>query len=206
MVDWTSFPISIIYRAYSYFKKYFDLNKKENALVAKEVQLNNLEQELTRLKEIRNENLNKYSSMIEFNSMLGVIKAEDNNPSPSLEFTFVILNFSIFDFKTKKITMRAIYEDISGHEYELGTPIPAIEEMEVTHQQHSKNSAKLQPLHTNFITILKSLKKESKKNSIRIRLNDVKIDFIGDKQLSKSWGYNTYFELEIPIKDIHVTL
>lgn len=206
MVDLASFPISIIYRAYSHFKKYFDLKEKDKNLIAKEEQLKNWEQELTRLKEISKENLNKYSSMIEFNSMEGVIKAEDNNPSPSLEFTFLILNFSIFDFKTKKITMRAIYEDISGRECELGTPIPAIEEMEVTHQQHSNNSAKLQPLHTNFITLLKSLKKEGKKNSIRIRLKDVKIDFIGDKQFPKSWGYDTYFELEIPIKNIHVTL
>ncbi|MDP3103521.1 MAG: hypothetical protein Q8M95_02820 [Candidatus Methanoperedens sp.] len=199
MVDLSSIPIiSIIYRMYYYFKEYFDLNKRKNVLVAKEEQLKNWEQELTRLKEISKENANYYISMIEFNTIEGVIKAEDQTPSPSLEFTFLIFNLSIFDFKTKKITMRATYEG-----YDLGTPIPTIEEMEVTHQQRSNNSAKLQ-LHTHFITSLKSLKKEGKKNSIIICLTDVKIDFIGDIQFQKSWG-NTYFELEIPMDRIYVT-
>ncbi len=90
-------------------------------------------------------------------------------------------------------------------EYDLGPPLETTEIMEVPHQQKVDFRMKL-ILHTNFINSLKLLKKEGREKSIRFELRDVKIDFTGDREFRKAWGYNTYFELEVPIEDIRVSV
>ncbi|MCZ7394511.1 MAG: hypothetical protein ABOK23_04370 [Candidatus Methanoperedens sp.] len=201
MVDWTSFPISIIYRVYSYFKKYFDLDKKKNDLDVKEKQLKIWEEELTRLKNISEENSHDYKSMIDFNlhsPYETYIQAGDNVPSPNLEFRFFITNHSLFNLKVKKIHMNLYLENFG----ELGE-INISNVIDLPHQHTHVDRLKYQ-LHPNTINILKSLKREGKKNLLRLNLQQVRIDFDGDMVFSKDWPYN--FILEIAMDRVYVTL
>ncbi|MFZ2412061.1 MAG: hypothetical protein WAW23_10855 [Candidatus Methanoperedens sp.] len=198
MVGWESIPV--IYRVYSYFKKYLDLNEREKSLVAKEEQLKNRDQEIARLRNISEENSKNLISMIDFDPNYTndiYIQAGDNNPSPHLEMKFSITNRSLFDLKVKKIHIR-IYLDSVG---EVGE-INEFNEMNLPHQQIVSDRLKLQ-LHPNFINILKSLKKEGKKNLLRFNLSDVQIDFEGDRKFRKPWQYN--FSLELPIDKVYVS-
>lgn len=166
---------------------------------------------LHRLWRISEENSRNYRLMIKFDVSKGIIKAEDNNPSPHLEFIFSISNFSIFDFKIKKITMHAFYNNMFGSELDLGAPTTTIEKMEVNHQTPNVNGAKIQ-LHPDFINSLKMLKKQAHNESIKISI-DGEIDFTGDKEFN--WdgsersdflpSEKTIFVLEIPVRDIRIT-
>jgi hypothetical protein len=196
MVDWVSIPIiKQTISGLSHLKKYFDLN-------AKEKQLKNWEQDLKRLRYISEENSKNFISMIDFklHKVFDVsIHAQDHEISPDLKFNFSITNHSIFDFKTKKISLLINYEGS-----ELGR-IEISKEIDLPHQQTQYDRAKLDKLHPNFINRLKSLKKEGHTNSLKIVMSEIEIDFIGDKEFRKSWE-NSVFELEIPIEKIYVTL
>ncbi|HLB70077.1 MAG: hypothetical protein OIN88_06750 [Candidatus Methanoperedens sp.] len=152
-------------------------------------------QEAPRLWTICAENSRNYRSMIIFRPERGSIEAEDSNLSPYLRLDFSIANFSIFDFKTKEVSIKASY-----NRSELD-PI-VTEGKDVLHQQVTNYTAKSK-LHEHFIKILKSLKKEGKNNSIELNLQNVKLDFIGDKEFRIPYGD---FILEIPMNAVHVTL
>ncbi|CAG0969900.1 hypothetical protein METP2_01329 [Methanosarcinales archaeon] len=192
MVGWESIPI--VYRAYSYIKNYIDLNRKEKNLVVKEEQLKKMEQELTDLRVIIKENSSNYESMIEPSFHNGFIRAEDTFPAPYLEVRYAITNRSIFDFKIKRISM-TIVDQNSG--YTLGQ-IETPKNIDLPHQRTINDQSQLQ-LHPNFISQLKSIKKEGK--SLYITLEAVKIDLIGYKGFTKSYG-NSQFK--VPTDDIRV--
>lgn len=195
MVEWSSFPIiSIIYRIYSYFKKYFDLSEREKTLIAKEEQLKNEEGELNKLRTISNENSKNYQSMIDiYPSNLYVI-AYDDLPSPHLEFQINFTNRSIFDYKTKHFFMRVLSRDESS---EIGQ-IEISREINLPHQQIASTGFKV-TLHPNFVNKLKLLKKECK--SLQIQLLDIKIDLSGDKEFYRGGTFN----LKMPYEEINVT-
>lgn len=182
--------LSILY----WIKLYEYLKKIDKWLVIKTKQLIVFVRELSRLWTICAENSRDYESMIRFRPERGSIEAEDSNLfAPYLQLDFSITNFSIFDLKTKEVTIKAFY-----NHSELD-PIIA-EGRDVPHQQVINYIAKSR-LHTNFINILKSLKKDSKNNSIQINLQNVRIDFIGDKKFRIPYGD---YLLEIPMNAIHV--
>lgn len=154
---------------------------------------------------ISKENSKNYKSMIDFRPYNGSIKADDNNPSPYLDFSYSIPNLSIFDFKTKKIAMHAFYK-----EYELIPPIEINEKMEITHQTHHNNGHVKHPLQQNFIDELKLLKSRRNECFIEIIIRDVIIDFGGAKEFRKSWepplDERTEFVLKIPMGNIYISL
>ncbi|MFA4957577.1 MAG: hypothetical protein WC556_11480 [Candidatus Methanoperedens sp.] len=192
MVGWESIPI--FYRVYSYFKKYIDLKERENILVAKDEQLKKKERELTNLREISEENSLNYESMIELSFHDGYIRAEDTFPAPYLEIKYSITNRSIFDFKTERISMNIIDHN-TGHKLgQIETP----KNIKLPHQQTLHDQSMLQ-LHPNFISQLKSIKKEGR--SLYITLEGVKIDFTGYKDFSKSYGNLRFI---VPADDIIV--
>ena len=199
MVGWESIPI--IYSGYSYFKKVFNLNEKENTLVEKEEKLNKREQELSNLEKIKEENNIQYESMIDFilnHNDRVYIHAGDSVPSPKLEFSVLITNRSLFDLKVKKIHMKIHLEHFGDLEN-----IETSELLNLPHQQMINHRLELQ-LHTNAINILKSIKKEGKENIVKFVLRDVKIDFEGEKEFTKQGPYN--LDLEIPVERISVSL
>lgn len=203
MVGWESIPI--LYRIYTYITKSLDLKEKEKVLIVKEAQLKKWEQEHTKFINISEENSKNFSEMVDFN-LYNVnetyIHAQDHEISPYFRFDFTITNHSLYDFKTKKIYMK-VYFDGS----ELGQ-IEISKEMDIPHQKTQYGHAKLDKLHPNFINRLKSLKKENRTNRLQIKISEIEIDFIGDKEFRKSWGdYSRHaFELEISLDRVSVTL
>ncbi len=200
MVEWT-FSIPIIKNIFQYYKKHIDLKEREKSMIVEEKRLNVWEQELIRLKKIKEENSGNYVSMIDFNffNINDIyIQAGDNVPSPHLEFSFYISNRSLFDLKVNKIYMVFYLEDFG----ELGE-INTSDVLDLPHQQILIDRLKLQ-LHSNAINILKSLKKDGKKNLLRLKLTKMKIDFGGDREFSKPDPYG--FNLEIPMDKVYVSL
>ncbi len=192
MVGWESIPI--IYRVHSLFKKYIDLKEREKILVAKDEQLKKWEQELANLRQISEENSRNYESMIELSFHDGYIRAEDTYPAPYLEVRYSVTNHSIFDFKTERISM-TIIDHNTGHKLgQIETP----KKIELLHQRTLHDQSMLQ-LHPNFISQLKSIKKEGR--SLYITLESVKIDFTGYKEFYKSYGNLRFI---VPADDIRV--
>lgn len=186
----------------AYFKNLFGLKTKIKKLFDIIKQFKVFLRQLHRLWTICGENSQNYRSMIEFCPYRGSIRGEDSNISPYMEFSFSISNFSMFDFETNSIGMDVVYNDnilktITDADIELL-------HMEVPHQEHNSNHVKIQPLSKNFIDRLKKLKAEGKECSVTIDLQNLKIDFIGDREFRKSW--HDVFKLEIPMESISVTL
>jgi hypothetical protein len=176
-----------------YFKKLYEW------LLIRIKQLTVFIQLFPRLWMISYNNSKNFSSMINLNlhnDFYSCIKPEDKSPSPHLEFNFSIINCSVFDLKVKKIHMEVFHENTKLEPYEY------TKEMYLPHQQILSDRFEY-PLHENFINILKSLKKEGKRNTLRLHFTEVKIDFNGDKEFSKPWYNST---LEIPMDRVNVSL
>ena len=199
MVGWESIPI--LYSGYSYLSKVFNLNERENTLVKKEEKLKKREQELSNLEKIKEENSTQYESMIDLaiNHLNNTyIDANDNTPSPKLEFSVLITNRSLFDLKVKKINMKVNLE----HSGVLGD-IETHKLLDLPHQQNISHHLELQ-LHPNTINILKSIKKDNKENLVKFVLRNITMDFEGEIEFTKHMPYN--LELHIPVENVYVSL
>lgn len=194
MADWTSIPW--IYRAYSYFNKYYDLSKKEIDINKKDNKLKDLEQKLSTLTNIEIDNSKNYLEMVDFNPYQLYMDASDTSPAPYLEFRYYITNRSIFNLKTRKISMKILVDS-----YEIGH-LDKHREIDIPRQKSVFDKIRLQPLHQNFVTKLKSSKRENK--PVTIRLDEIYIDFTGDRKFTKKWERN--FDIKVCSEDINVTL
>jgi hypothetical protein len=157
---------------------------------------------LHRLWIICGENSQNYRSMIEFRPSRGSIRGENSNISPYMEFSFSISNFSIFDFESNSISMDVVYNNnilktLTNADMELS-------HMKIHHQGYNANHVRIQPLSNHFIDMLKKIKAEGIERSVTIELQNLKIDFIGDREFRKSW--HNGFKLEISMESIRVTL
>lgn len=161
--------------------------------IAKSKRLIGFVRELKRLWMIRNENSHDYEKMIDFYPYDPYINAVESGSSQYLDFRYCITNHSIFDFQTRKISMKILNQHNGSDIDKVDEPT----EIDLPHQQTVKNSLR-RKIDSNFITKLKSLKNECKPQNII--LEDVKIYLIG-KEVPKSCGS---FTLKIPPHEINL--